>query len=612
VPFRTQRRSRRPRFSARLAGCLAGMTLTFSVIPAALAAPEENTPHVASPTTTTRPITIAPELTPRVTPEEATGPSLAVKTPEKTDKTQEPTTRNPAPSENQPDHLSVVEDTVARPLRQTGRWTTDDTGRIVTFHGVNAHIDATAQTTQAQTTQKGSVSVATAVNLAQEGLNLVRLSWNHAALEPIPGHYDQAYLQRLTAAALAIEKAGARVLPVLGSSYDDTGAETSLAPWAVSVTGRSQQTAHPPPQSTNTTENTTITLISPSNKETDKTPQNPGLESPAPDSAHTQAALQSLDLGGKKKASDGRDAGEIVADAWEQVAKSLQSIPAVAGYDLFDRPLPSEPSSQSCLFGCHDAEYELANFYDTVAAGVRRADGERILLHQPYRAFSLGAETLLPQLTNDKTGFSFQIDCPAEQILPIDALAAETLDRKELCERSGDFVVDHAVTQAAANSEVPFLSAFGDEDPALVDEIANQADEKVLSWVYASNGKVLDQEILDTLIRPFALAVAGIPEKAVFDSETGRFAFTYRLKTEKPQTENKDSVPAALTEIFLPDRHYGDGHEITFLRGATIVSKPGEQPLQLSVFEGAKKVEIVIEPDLLARREKARNSSRRR
>ena len=87
----------------------------------------------------------------------------------------------------------------------------------------------------------------------------------------------------------------------------------------------------------------------------------------------------------------------------------------------------------------------------------------------------------------------------------------------------------------------------------------------------------------DLLVRPYPQATAGIPLQLAFDPQTKVFAYRY---APRPAT--------APTEIFVPDRHYPNGFDVT-VEGATVSEQTAQRVLLLNVC-GAREVDVVIRP----------------
>ena len=77
------------------------------------------------------------------------------------------------------------------PLSHAGRWITDASGRVVVVHGINM-----VYKLPPYYPAKAGFGNDDAAFLARIGFNAVRVGVIWKALEPTPGHYDNAYKRR--------------------------------------------------------------------------------------------------------------------------------------------------------------------------------------------------------------------------------------------------------------------------------------------------------------------------------------------------------------------------------------------------------------------------------
>src|SRR5918998_2857339 len=87
----------------------------------------------------------------------------------------------------------------ALPLGHAGRWVTDAQGRVVVLHGHNM-VYKRPPYTPART----GFGDDDAAFLAAEGYNNVRVGVIYGAVEPVPGVYDEAYLDSIAATVAAL------------------------------------------------------------------------------------------------------------------------------------------------------------------------------------------------------------------------------------------------------------------------------------------------------------------------------------------------------------------------------------------------------------------------
>jgi len=82
--------------------------------------------------------------------------------------------------------------TPAEPIAHAGRWMTDATGRVVIVHGVNVASKWLPAYPAALGFDEDDAALLTTV-----GLNAVRLTVERYAVEPTPGHFDDAYVAHI-------------------------------------------------------------------------------------------------------------------------------------------------------------------------------------------------------------------------------------------------------------------------------------------------------------------------------------------------------------------------------------------------------------------------------
>src|SRR4051812_44626334 len=99
------------------------------------------------------------------------------------------------------------------PFGHVGRFITDSQGRVFTSHGVNLVYKVPPY--ESSVTGFGDDDAAF---LAREGFNSVRLGVIYKAVEPQPGVYDDAYLQKIAQTAALLEKRG--ITPLLDFHQD--------------------------------------------------------------------------------------------------------------------------------------------------------------------------------------------------------------------------------------------------------------------------------------------------------------------------------------------------------------------------------------------------------
>lgn len=205
-------------------------------------------------------------------------------------------------------------------LNADGTTLRDEHGRHRVLHGINL-VAKGGRPSQFGTTQeyrhsfRGEWTAADIADLSARGFTLVRLGVIWAAVEPEPGHYDQAYLDYLTTQLDLLHGAG---LAVLLDSHQDLYSQSfgdGAPPWATLTT-----------QEFAATDMWSDAYLS------------------------SQAVQESLDAFWANAAGPGQmGLQDRFAAMWAHVATHLGDHPAVVGYDLLNEPAPGSSAAQTYL-----------------------------------------------------------------------------------------------------------------------------------------------------------------------------------------------------------------------------------------------------------------------
>jgi endoglycosylceramidase len=460
-------------------------------------------------------------------------------------------------------------------LGHSGRWLVDWEGRVVILHGVNMVSKLPPYVPAAI-----GFGADDARFLTGEGFNSVRLGIVWKALEPDPGSYDDGYLDRI---AETVSQLGEHGIAVLLDFHQDMYNERfngeGAPDWA--VTGGAL-------------------------------PAWPDVGFPG-NYLLMPALWRAYDSFWRNDAGPGGvGLQDRYAAAWRHVAERFGDDNAVFGYDIFNEPFPGTRAALCARpGGCRGFDRVLSEFSRRVVRAIREVDERRLVFYEPNVLFDYGAETHHDALGDANAGLSFHAYClAASPGMP--ALPRRLQER--VCIRQEQRVFDLAERHSGRTGSALLLTEFGaTDDTETLGRTLMLADHNLMSWQYWAYfgrdpccerpeegivhdvsrppaGENVKQHKLDLLARPFPRAVAGTPSRFGFDPRSG--SFELRFSTIAPGGARLDRGE---TEVFLPERHFGAAYEVE-LRGAEVVSAPGERVLRLRTEEGADRVALSCVP----------------
>jgi endoglycosylceramidase len=472
--------------------------------------------------------------------------------------------------------LAPVSAAAAAPsrLRHAGRWITDRQGRAMVVHGFNMVYKKPPYAPDA-----AGFGEDDAAFLAGEGYDAVRVGLIYKAVEPAPGVYDDAYLDRIAATVRTLASHGIQsVLDFHQDLYNERFAGEGWPDWAV---------------------------------QDDGLPNQPNLGFPA-----NYLAMPAL-----QRAFDhfwANDAGpggvglqDRYAAAWAHVAQRFRASPSVLGYELLNEPWPGTLWAQCANpVGCPVFDAMLAAFTKRTMTAIRRVDPRTLIWYEPNVIFNDGADTQIGDTGDPRAGFAFHDYC---------LLTANSTDPLQgaACDRFDDLVFANAAKQTARTGDAIMLTEFGaTTDAGILRRMADRADRDMVPWLewhYCAcddpttsgpgdtqavvsdprrppEGDNVDTAKLAVLSRPYPRAVAGTPLAFGFDPDSREFALRY--STRRPS--GKGAFPAgARTEVVVPRRQYRDGYGVE-VEGARVVSPPGAGVLRLAACPGAGEIGVRV------------------
>jgi endoglycosylceramidase len=394
----------------------------------------------------------------------------------------------------------------------------------------------------------------------------VRVGLIYKAVEPEPGVYDDAYLDRIRGTVDALAAHGiVSMLDFHQDLYNERFQGEGWPDWAVIDDGLPAQPA-----------------------------------SGFPANYLVMPALQ--------RAFDhffANDAGlqDRYAAAWAHVAQRFRGVPSVLGYELLNEPWPGT-AWQDCANpgGCPVNDAKLEAFDRRVLAAIRAVDPRGMVWHEPFVLFNFGGGTTVKALGDPNVGFAFHDDC----------LSAEKPGTDAACAKGDDLVFQHALDHVAKTKEALLLTEFGATDAkSVLGPMLQRADDAMVSWTewhYCGcddpttsgpgdkqaivldparppAGDNLKKATLDQLVRPYPQLVAGTPESWSYMDGVFRARWTTKLPDGRAATGE--------TEIAIPERAYPAGYT-GGVQGGRITSARGDRVLRVKACPGSPEVAVAV------------------
>jgi endoglycosylceramidase len=467
------------------------------------------------------------------------------------------------------------------PLSNDGRWVVDARGRVVVLHGVNMVYKRPPY--DPAVTGFGDDD---AQFLARHGFNNVRLGTIYGAVEPQPGIYDDAYLERI--ADLQKVLARHRIFTQIDfhqDLYNERFSGEGFPEWATLDDGLPAEPLIGFPG----------TYLS-----------SPGLN-------------RAFDnLWANRAAPDGVGLQEHYAAAWRHVAQRFAGEPYVMGYDLINEPWPgSQWPTCANLNGCPGFEQSsLAPMQQKAIDAIRTVDRNGLIWYEPVVISQFGTEYHHPDTGDPHAGMSFHIYCIAGALagVPVPVPGIEGMTCEELEELS----IRNAIERAEANGDTMLLSEFGATDePEVIRRMVERADRHMVSWQWwhycgcddpttagpgdkqaivsdpaqPPTGSNVFTDKLALIERPYPQIVAGTPTGWSFDPETKVFELDYSTKAPK----GKRLRGKVKTAVYVPEIHYPDGYRVV-VAGARIRSARDSDLLVLQRSKQAQEVSVTVRP----------------
>jgi endoglycosylceramidase len=460
---------------------------------------------------------------------------------------------------------------VAQNLSQTGPWLTDEQGRVVIIRGT-AMINKLAPYYPAAL-GFGDKDLSF---LAQNGFNGIRIGFIWAGVEPNPGQYDDAYIDKIAALAAQAESYG--LLPIIDfhqDSYSEVYGGEGAPAWAsisYGVPGSAQVLGLPGASIAN---------------------ENFWLDMAAPDGIGLQ---------------------EHYAAAWQHVAQRLRA-DSHAIFEPYNEPSPGVVDFPVCVqpAGCPEFDIGLlAPFYKKVIQAIRPSNPTRLIMVEPNALFDLDSNTWLPSMDDPQVGFAFHDYCPlALASLPPGLPVVPSVPCDQLLALPLSYAQAHFNSTGEANLMDEFGAGDTDDDIA---DLLDQSDQQMLSWMHwaywaqdygqpstyglvnnlndAPSGSNVKQALLTILTRPSPRLIAGTPQNWNWNSSTSTFTAAYSTA----HAAGSGSFPAGtVSTFFVHPRFFPNGYQVQ-VAGGKVVSAANASWLQIATLAGANSVTLSVTP----------------
>ena len=446
-------------------------------------------------------------------------------------------------------------------LSHRGPFLTDNAGRVVLIHGINAvykHAPYVAPATARGLTRRD------ARFMKRHGINAVRLGVLFAGVMPTEGKIDHGYLRKVDRIVRLLTRKKIWVLlDFHQDAFNEKFEGEGFPDWAVHDDG--------------------LPFMSGGNFFVD------GF---MPAVQRNYDHLYANDFG----------LADRYAEAWRAVAKKWRGTPYLMGYDLLNEPNPGSTVA-TCLnpLGCPAVDATLQAFYERIRKQIRTVDRTSMVWYEPHLLFNAISASNFTKVSDEHVGFSWH----NYACLPA-FVNGGVIPGDPDCEVNQPRVMDNAAAQAERMGGGSLLTEFGaGDDLEDLARITGFADDALVGWMYwayklwddptgsQDEGLFLDdanphsvkRAKLRTLVRPYPQATAGTPTSLSWDhtSKVMRFTYTPDRKT-------------GLTDVFVPWLTYGRrGYRVTVTDGQ-VVRGLGRRHLMIDARAGVATVSVVVRP----------------
>lgn len=455
----------------------------------------------------------------------------------------------------------------AQRVGHSGRWITDDAGRVVLPVGINLMNKQAPYTVEAL-----GFGDDDAAFLREHGFTSVRLGIFWKAVEPQPGVYDDAYLRSIRRTVNLLQSHG---ISTLLDMHQDMANEKfqgeGFPDWAIQTDGWPN----------------IIKVGFPGNQFVNVALQH------AYDNFHRNAP-----------GPGGVGLADRYAAMWAHVAKTFRSTPGIIGLDLYNEPWPGT-SWLGCLTSCTRPDADLSALQQKSVNAIRAVDPATAVYYEPFSTFNTGADTSV-QVDGSNVGLSFHDYCTGQAIFKTYG-ACGVADNK---------VFGNAERQIGTYNQTGLLTEFGaTQDATTLRAQTDLAMHHRFGWYFWSysglndvttsgpgeeeavvldprkrpTGGNVDWAKLDNIEVMHPNTVAGTPNSYSYDRESKVFTMKYTAGRVAGGTFDSGSV----TTIDVPSLTRMAGYRVE-VTGAHVTSGTNAPQLTLALDRGATSVSVTV------------------
>jgi endoglycosylceramidase len=388
-------------------------------------------------------------------------------------------------------------------------------------------------------------------------------------VEPVPGQFDDAYLAHIAETVNIL--AGHGILSLIDFHQDEYGPvfhDNGYPAWMTMTDGLSNayQVGFPFQY----------------------------LANPALERAFDHLWANSIGSDGKPLQTD--DAAILA-----HVARALNGLPGLLGYEILNEPWPgsSYPTCIEPIVGCPLFDTgPLSAYYDRMIGALRGADHSHLIWYEPLVLFNYGIPTHVVPPADRELGFAFH-----------DYSLCSGTPLPPHCGTEDSLVLSNAVSYSKSAGVGLLETEFGaTTNPVPLTQQVNQYDKSMVPWLFWSYAEIdptgpgdtfgppaaakVNHAVLAALVRPYPQVVSGTPIAWSFDPTTKAFTFQY----SPARADKSGTFPAGSeTDVFVPAIQYPHGYRVT-VTGGTVTSAPGAPVVRIGGLGDAGVVSVAIGP----------------